>query len=274
MNRSLVAATCALLSEYARDGGAELGQIAGPTAIAIVAAMSNLVLAALRATDAETAALADEFAQSPQAHEYALRQALARRLNADPPLAADLQQRLARYEAEAAAHARSHNVIDPASTTPGSIVAQGTGATAVGNRGVYVTGDVGGSIQTGDTMAHPGAPLPPRRAGLPPALLTRLRRLLVTCAPFAGDGQLAALFADRRLAPWHAGLPQAESIAARVDHTINYLWQRRAAQEENGLVLFLRVLQAYHHPDDDRSAQLGALASAVADHDRRSDADT
>lgn len=91
--------------------------------------------------------------------------------------------------------------------------------------------------------------------GIPPDLYSELRRSLLECGPVENHLQLEAMFVDDRLSPWRYSVPQSDSVTARVDVLVNFLYTRQREDTGiNALVLFLQVLSerldqadAHHH---------------------------
>ncbi len=100
--------------------------------------------------------------------------------------------------------------------------------------------------------------------GPTPDQLRRLRALLARCDEFDTPRQLSALFADRRIALWRAGLPEADNQKGRVDLLISYLIGNRTTAGESALVLLLWVLAERYDPADERHDNLLTLASELA----------
>jgi hypothetical protein len=97
--------------------------------------------------------------------------------------------------------------------------------------------------------------------GLPAEVYERLHTALLRCDVFRNDDALAAVFVDARISQWAAELPEAGSKGGRVRATIKYLVDKHNAQEENALVLFLRVLSK--EVSDSRHRDLVQLAHDV-----------
>jgi HEAT repeat protein len=83
-------------------------------------------------------------------------------------------------------------------------------------------------------------------AGVSPDLYGRLRKALMDCGPFESNEQLRAVFAHPKLRPWKNSVPEAQTRADRVDRTVYELIERRNADKENALVLFVRVSSGRH----------------------------
>lgn len=153
--------------------------------------------------------------------------------------------------------------------TGSGAIAQGPGATAVGERGVNVGGDVSGPIITGDNVTVYGRGAGSGPAGdadvvaLPADLARRLHNLLLTCGPFDSDSQLKAVFIDDRIAQWGADLPQVASRGGRASALLDYLLPRANRAGANALVLFLQVLQGRHHPQDSCYGRLEQMAGEL-----------
>lgn len=80
--------------------------------------------------------------------------------------------------------------------------------------------------------------------GIPPSLHQALRNEIINCCPLE-ETLLRAWFKDDRLALWESHLPGFEGLnrLARAEALIDFLVNRANRSEENGLVLFLRVLR-------------------------------
>lgn len=95
--------------------------------------------------------------------------------------------------------------------------------------------------------------------GLPAPVLIRLRKTLAHCDEFASHALLRTLFVDEHLQPWRDGLPEADSVAARVALTIDYLLTKRRADTQQGLPLLLEALLQQYDPADERYEALKAI---------------
>ena len=111
-----------------------------------------------------------------------------------------------------------------------------------------------------------GAP-PPAQAVAPQRFHTQLRQVLRSCDEFGSNAALRAVFVAPELRPWQGGLPEADSLHARVNLTIAYLEAKRHARGTSALELFLHALAAAYDPDDTRHDLLKALAQAAASRD-------
>jgi hypothetical protein len=102
------------------------------------------------------------------------------------------------------------------------------------------------------------------RAAMPADWIGHLRQVLRACDEyFDSNRDLRALFADPRLRPWRAGLPEAESLKARVDRLIAYLQPKHSTAGENALYQFIQVLAEQYDPSDDRHTRLLALVGGT-----------
>lgn len=137
-----------MLGKYALDKGAELGKDVGPKALDTVKEMYAATLDHLRRTP-KGEVIADEFVEDPETFEKPLVKKLEQAARDEPDFADRLEMLWQQFEEERAAYQAAQGVSYQATATSGA-VAQGEGATAVGERGVNVGGDVGGSIVTGD----------------------------------------------------------------------------------------------------------------------------
>ncbi len=94
-------------------------------------------------------------------------------------------------------------------------------------------------------------------------LYERLKLLLSSCAAFASDEALRAVFADARLCEWQHDLPHAHSRERRIVETVHYLHSRYNDDHENGLSLLLQVLAESEMANDDLELTLNAMAERV-----------
>ena len=94
-------------------------------------------------------------------------------------------------------------------------------------------------------------------AGIPPELYQKLRQFLLDCEQFESDRTLRSVVSTYQpLRPWRF-LPQANSIASRVNAVISYLQDKfRSDTKENALVLLLRLLKDLIEEEDQRHQQL------------------
>jgi hypothetical protein len=98
--------------------------------------------------------------------------------------------------------------------------------------------------------------------GIPSHLLIPLRQALADCEPLETNRSLRNLFADARLVPWRNSLPQADTLAERVDSLISYLHDKKHRDGSNALVSLLHVV-AETIPDDGRPERLRSLAAQL-----------
>jgi hypothetical protein len=102
--------------------------------------------------------------------------------------------------------------------------------------------------------------------GIPSEIYSRLRQTLLDCGPFGNDNQLRAVFAHEKLRPFLNGLPEASSLADRVDAAIAYLVSKhRAKTKENALVLLLQISSQRTDPGDECHRRLASLADELKD---------
>jgi len=87
-------------------------------------------------------------------------------------------------------------------------------------------------------------------SGISSGLYRQLRTTLLSCGPFDSNDQLKAVFVDARISLWRHAIPQTGSAAGRADAIIGYLTDQYNTQQENALVLFLRVLSERMDPGD------------------------
>jgi hypothetical protein len=75
---------------------------------------------------------------------------------------------------------------------------------------------------------------------------------------------LRALFADPRLIHWQSSLPEADTVAGRVDQLIAYLQNKRNHIGESGLVLLLQTLVDRYDSTDERQGVLRKMIHEIA----------
>ncbi|HEX6383770.1 MAG TPA: hypothetical protein VF177_03775 [Anaerolineae bacterium] len=149
MTDPITASVVIILGKYAIDKGATLAREAGPAAAKKAGELFQTALAYLR-RDPAGQVIADRYEQNPERAAALLEDDLNQAVQADAEFAAQLQALLAQYEEAAEAHAAATGSTYTATVKGGGAVAQGPGATAVGERGVYVGGSVSGSVVAGD----------------------------------------------------------------------------------------------------------------------------
>ncbi|MFN2110685.1 MAG: hypothetical protein ACK2UI_13555 [Anaerolineae bacterium] len=106
-----------------------------------------------------------------------------------------------------------------------------------------------------------------RPAGIPPALYSRLRAALRTCGAFGSDAALRAVFTDARLAPWQSQIPEADSVFARIQRTIAFLFAQTSdasGHSENALMLLLNALSEQKEHGDANQRRLRELAEELS----------
>ncbi len=106
-----------------------------------------------------------------------------------------------------------------------------------------------------------------RPAGISPVLYSHMRAALQICGAFDSDETLRAIFVDARLAPWQTQIPEANSVSARIERTIAFLFAHTAdasGRLENALVLLLHVLSERTETGDANQRRLLELAEELA----------
>jgi hypothetical protein len=98
------------------------------------------------------------------------------------------------------------------------------------------------------------------QSGLSPELYGRLQDCLLRCGPLGSDEALRVIFVDRRIRPWQGQLPEANTPTGRAQAVIDVLHDQYSADDENALVLFLRVLSDQSDPGARCHRELVALA--------------
>jgi hypothetical protein len=125
------------------DAGAKLAQEVGPAAAKKAAELAKVALDHLRKKP-EGKMVADNFEEKPAVWQKPLEVELETAVQADPNFKAQLAALLGQYETATVSY--------QATLTGSGAIAQGPGATALGERAVQVGGNVGGSIVTGDQI--------------------------------------------------------------------------------------------------------------------------
>jgi hypothetical protein len=103
-------------------------------------------------------------------------------------------------------------------------------------------------------IASPSMP-----AGLRAVLVDALHR----SGYFSSHEHLQSVFVDARLQPWRKSLPHGNSVAERIENTVDFLLQRRNDQGTSALVLFLRVLGEMIEAGDSLRQELASLTQEV-----------
>jgi V8-like Glu-specific endopeptidase len=99
--------------------------------------------------------------------------------------------------------------------------------------------------------------------GIPSVLVSSLRQLLLNCNEFHSSRQLYAVFSHDELRPFQTSLPEAQSVAERVDLVIAYLSDQYRSTDENALWLLLKILAEKYDLEDDRHNRLVTLANSI-----------
>lgn len=101
-------------------------------------------------------------------------------------------------------------------------------------------------------------------SGIPESLLNELREVLLRFEQFGSNESLKVVFVDRRINVWHHEIPETNSVANRVDQTINFFQERKNTDGKSGLILFLKVLQDKISDNDYRYQELDDLAQRLS----------
>jgi nucleoside phosphorylase len=96
---------------------------------------------------------------------------------------------------------------------------------------------------------------------LPTELYTRCRNTLLKCSEFDTNASLRTVFVTAELAPFRAGLPEADSKSARVDACLAYLADKHLSDGRTMLPLFLGALRDRYNPGDALRDELAALVA-------------
>ena len=100
-------------------------------------------------------------------------------------------------------------------------------------------------------------------SGISSDLYNQLRTTLTSCGPFGSDAELRAVFASESISQWRNAIPQAASPASRVGVVIGYLVDKYNTEQENALVLLLRVLSDRMDPGDICHRDLAQVADRL-----------
>ena len=98
---------------------------------------------------------------------------------------------------------------------------------------------------------------------LPNELHKCCRDILLQCIEFDSDASLRTAFVTDELYPFRGGLPEAASVSARVDATLEYLLPKRLSDGRPVLPLFLSTLRDRYQPGDALRDELGTLGKVV-----------
>ena len=98
---------------------------------------------------------------------------------------------------------------------------------------------------------------------LPNELHKCCRDILLQCTEFDSDASLRTAFVSDELYPFRGGLPEAASVSARVDATLEYLLPKRLSDGQPVLPLFLSTLRDRYQPGDALHDELGTLGEVV-----------
>ncbi|MBN1876740.1 MAG: NACHT domain-containing protein [Anaerolineae bacterium] len=96
-----------------------------------------------------------------------------------------------------------------------------------------------------------------------PGLVSRLHRALLATGVFDSDGDMRAVFVDRRISRWRDEVPEGKNSASRVRKVISCLLPQASHAGENALVLLLHVLRDQMEPEDARYRTLATLADEL-----------
>lgn len=113
------------------------------------------------------------------------------------------------------------------------------------------------------TPEHLSPILKKRLSGISPNLYRALRASLIKCQEFQSYTSLRSVFVGQELTPWRYGVPEADSLATRVDSIIMYLSSKFNASGENALVLLLHALSDRYAPDNALNQELRKLAEEL-----------
>lgn len=206
-----------VLGKYALDKGTELGKEVGPKALEVAKELFTITLDRLR-RDPAGQVIADEYEADPETYEKPLQKKLDEAVKAEAQFKAQVEALLKQFDEAAAAHAVATGSTYTAVLEGGGAIAQGEGATAVGEEGVNVIGNVGGSIITGSGhVIQTGGSS--SSVSLPP-MLAPLRDKLTR---YFNMSELKALCFDLGLAPDDLpGNTRTERAQALVEHSYRH----------------------------------------------------
>lgn len=217
MTDPLTASVMMVLGKYAIDKGATLLKEVGPQAAEKAGALLQKALAHLR-RDPKGEMVAEEFVQDPETYAKPVQKKLDELLQANAALKTELAALLAEYEAAAKAHTPTYQ----GSVRGSGALAQGAGATAVGERGVNIQGGSSNApiiTGSGNSITYGGGGSAQVAGSLPPNL-AGLRDKLVR---YFGKGELRGLAFT--LGIRHEDLPE-ETISELAQSLVMHCEQR------------------------------------------------
>jgi hypothetical protein len=162
---TLTSTVVSIISKYAIDAGATLAKEAGPVAKETAENLFGKVLQYLR-QQAASKAIADGYEKNPTGYKVPLQDQLEAAVQADSSFKQAVAQLVTQFEIQQKAFQPNTQV----KVKGGGAAAVGKGATAVGERGVQVGGNVQGPIITGSgNVIHSGRSIASSHT-LPPTL--------------------------------------------------------------------------------------------------------
>ncbi len=99
--------------------------------------------------------------------------------------------------------------------------------------------------------------------GISSNLNKEIRNLLLQCGGFESEQRVNTLFTDQRINSWAHDIPQANTPFDRVNNLIAFLHKRFNTHGQNGLVLFLNVLQDTVPKNDSCHPELASISYAL-----------
>lgn len=216
MTDPITAGIIVVLSKYVIDQGAELIKEVGPAAAKKAGELLKTALDYLRGSP-KGELVAGGFEEDPETYEKPLAKELETAVQADPDLAARLDELWAEYQEAAKAFAGGSSY--QAHLEGSGAIAQGEGATAVGERGVNIGGNVGGPIITGSGNVINTGRSPGSSVTLPPTLAPLRDKL----ARYFNRGELKGLCFEMGVA--HDDLP-GETRTELAQALVEYCHQR------------------------------------------------
>jgi hypothetical protein len=136
-----------ILGKYAIDKGVELGRAVGPQALDTAKEIFKMVLERVKKEEPRTA---EKFPENPEGYQAPMQDVLEETVESDREFAAQLRRLVEEYKAAKASYQSDSGTSYEAKLKGSGAIAQGAGASATGERGVSVGGDVTGPIVTGD----------------------------------------------------------------------------------------------------------------------------
>ncbi len=100
---------------------------------------------------------------------------------------------------------------------------------------------------------------------LPSDLYQKCRAIFHQCAEFESDNTIRTLFITIELAPFHDGLPEANTKTQRIDLILKYLLQKQLTDGRHVFPFFLMELSQHYSPTDKLHIEITNLAQEISE---------